>query len=227
MHAERQSTGRRTHEGRVRVVHPAVVLIGAGALTLTFFLVLPLIQAISESRNSSLLLQSVDTVALPPPPPPPIEQEPEPEEEEEEPPELNEDIQPLDLSQLELALGDGMGSGLSAGDFAIKLNAITGEGGGADALFSMADLDQKPRAIYQPNPAMTVAMRRKAPGTVTVLFVVDEQGRVAEAKVQRSTDKVFERAALDAVKKWKFEPGKRKNKPVRFNMKIPITFPEG
>jgi len=30
-----------------------------------------------------------------------------------------------------------------------------------------------------------------------------------------------------AVKRWKFEPGKRGGKPVRFRMLAPITFPEG
>ena len=30
--------------------------------------------------------------------------------------------------------------------------------------------------------------------------------------------------ALKAVKQWKFEPGKRKGKPVQFRMRVPITF---
>jgi len=42
--------------------------------------------------------------------------------------------------------------------------------------------------------------------------------------VQQSPDPVFDRAALDAIKKWKFEPGKRNGKPVRFRMRQPITF---
>ena len=36
-----------------------------------------------------------------------------------------------------------------------------------------------------------------------------------------------ERPALAAVKKWKFEPGKKGGEPVRFRMRVPITFPKG
>ncbi len=34
-------------------------------------------------------------------------------------------------------------------------------------------------------------------------------------------------AALTAVKQWKFEPGKRNGKAVRFRMRVPISFPKG
>jgi protein TonB len=71
---------------------------------------------------------------------------------------------------------------------------------------------------------MTPAIRRKAPGTVYIVFLVDEEGRVQNPVVQQSPDPVFDRAALDAIKKWKFEPGKRNGKPVRFRMRQPITF---
>jgi len=45
--------------------------------------------------------------------------------------------------------------------------------------------------------------------------------------VQNSTDPIFEGPALAAIKQWKFEPGKRKGEPVRFRMRVPITFPKG
>jgi protein TonB len=56
---------------------------------------------------------------------------------------------------------------------------------------------------------------------------VDRDGRVRNAKVLSSTDPAFEGAALSAVKKWKFEPGKRKGQAVRFRMRVPVTFPKG
>jgi protein TonB len=213
-----------------RVLRRVLVLGGTSGLTLLFFLVLPLIQAISKSPVADLVVQSVDTVNLPPPPPPPPEEEPEEEPEpEEKPPELLEETQPLDLSQLELALNPGgMGGGWASGDFGVKLNVIGGGGEGEDdALFSLADLDQKPRPVYQPSPVIGADLRKKTPGTVYILFIVDQEGRVQNPIVQRSTDPAFERPALTAVKKWKFEPGKRSGKPVRFRMRVPITFPEG
>ena len=208
-------------------VHGVLVVLGAGSLTLTFFLVLPLIQIINKPPITDLIVQSVDT-ALPPPPPPLPEEEPQEEPEtEEEPPKLLEEAPPLDLSQLELALNPGSGAGLF-GDFVNKLKPLTTSSGkDVDALFSMADLDQKPRPVYQPGPLLTKQVRKKAPGTVYIIFIVDKRGRVENPIVQRSSDPVFNRSVLAAVKQWKFEPGKRNGQPVRFRMRVPITFPKG
>lgn len=208
------------------IVRSIVVSVGAAGLTMLFFLILPLIQAISGGPRPDTLLTVVNTAELPPPPPP-MEEEPEEKQEEQEaPPELSEESQPLDLSQLELAMNPtGFGDSWTGGDFAVKLGgtAFTQD---SEALFSMADLDQKPRAIHQPAPNFTAALRKKAPGTVYVVFVVDERGRVEAPKVQSSTNPIFEKAAIDAVKKWKFEPGKKNGKAVRFPMRVPITFPK-
>ncbi len=205
---------------------------GAAAFTTGLFLVLPAMQAISKPPETDLLVQGVDTAELPPPPPP-MEQEPEeePEPEPEPPPELAEDTPPLDLAQLELALNPGggaVGDGWLEGDFAVKLDTLAA-GGGEDvyALFSLADLDQKPRAIYQPAPLLNATLRKKAPATVNILFVVDARGAVESPIVQSSTDQGFDEAALAAVKQWKFEPGKRNGQAVRFRMRVPITFPKG
>jgi protein TonB len=209
------------------LLHWFIVLVGALSLTLVFFLVLPLMQRLSERPQSDLIVQSVDTANIPPPPPPP-EQEPEEEEEpEDEPPELSEEAPPLDLSQLELALNPGFNQGWMAGDYQVDLKGRGAGGDDVDALFSMADLDQRPRVISQPSPLLTPKLRRKAPGTVYIIFIVNKQGRVENPIVQRSTDPIFERPALAAVKQWKFEPGKRQGEPVRFRMRVPITFPKG
>jgi protein TonB len=207
--------------------HGAGVLLGTGLLTLLFFLVLPLMQAIARPPRDELLVQSVDTAVLEPPPPPPPEPE-QPEEEpepEEPPPELQPESAPLDLSMLEAALNADFGSGWGAGDYAIKIEAMGGGRGGEDALFSLAELDQAPRAVFQPQPVQTSQTRRKSPGQVYVIFVVDSSGKVVSPSVQSSSDAVFEKPALNAVKQWRFEPGKRNGEPVRFRMRVPITFP--
>jgi protein TonB len=208
--------------------HRFLVAAGTVGLTLTFFLVLPLMQAIAKPRSDELMLQTVDTANLPPPPPPPPPEEPEEEPEpEEQPPELLEDAPPLDLSQLELALNPGFSDGWMGGDFAVRLETVTSGGDSGDGLFNLADLDQKPRCVYQPSPVIDSKVRQKAPGTVYILFVVDQDGRVQNPIVQSSSDPIFERPAMAAVKQWKFEPGKRNGQPVRFRMRVPITFPKG
>lgn len=211
-------------------VHRLVVVVGALLLTLAMFLVLPIMETIGKPPEADLTLQSVDTADVPPPPAPPEPEQEKEKEPEEKPPELNEPAAPLDLSQLEVALNPGLSGDWLGGDFApgkLTTAAAGGSGGDeAEALFSMADLDQKPRALYQPSPVLTPEIRRKVPGTVHILFLVGTDGRVENPIVQKSTDPVFEKAALAAIKQWKFEPGKRNGQPVRFRMRVPITFPE-
>jgi protein TonB len=209
--------------------HRLLVIVGSIMLTLVFFLVLPLMQTLAKPPNADMVLQSVDTAKLEAPEPPPEVEQEEEQKPEEKPPELTEDAPPLDLSQLEIALNPTFGEGLMGGDFAVQLNTIgsSGKDGDVDALFSITDLDQQPRIIYQPSPILNREVREKAPGKVYIVFVVDKQGRVENPIVQKSSDPVFDKPALTAVKQWKFEPGKRNGKPVRFRMRVPISFPKG
>lgn len=210
------------------IFHRLLVIVGAAVLMLAFFLVLPLMQTINKPPTTDLLVQSVETAKLEAPDPPPEPEQEEEPEPEETPPELVEETAPLDLSQLEMALNPTLGEGLLSGDFAVKLTTVASDKKDVDAaLFSIADLDQKPRVIYQPGPVLNKDVRKKAPGTVYIIFVVDNRGRVENPIVQKSTDPVFEKPAMNAVKQWKFEPGKRNGQAVRFRMRVPITFPKG
>jgi protein TonB len=206
-----------------RWAHALGVGVGAFGLTLLCFLVLPLLQAITKSEKADLELRDASVAELPPPPD--VEEEPEKEEEKEEPkPELDEPIEPLDLSQLELALNPGLSAGDLTGDFTIQVPGLGGKGNGMDDLFSLADLDQPPRAVYRQQPRVTAAMRKRMPATVYLLFTVDENGRVEDPIVQDSDDAIFNGAALAAVRNWKFEPGKRGGQPVRSRTRQPMTF---
>lgn len=210
------------------IVHRFVGLLCAMGLTLALFLVLPLMQHLSKPPDSDLFVQAIDTAKLEAPPPPPEEKPKEESKPEEQPPELNEEAKPLDLSQLEMALNPSFSDSLLGGDFTVNLNtAISSQTSDVDALFSIADLDQKPRIVYQSNPILTKEMRSRLPGTVYIIFVVDQQGRVQNPIVQKSSDPVFEKSALSAIKQWKFEPGKRNGQPVKFRMRVPITFAKG
>lgn len=200
-------------------------VLGAVLLTAAFFFVLPLTQAIGKQREDMFMVRDVDTASIEPPPPPPPP-EPEKPEEPPPPPQRQENTQPLDLSQLEMALNPGLGGGVLAGDFTIKLDALGGKGADVDAMFSLADLDQKPRPIVQTNPVMTPQMRKKGGVTVYVLLVIDELGRVTDPQVQTPGDPDFDNAAIKAIRQWRYEPGKRKGKPVRFRLRQPITFPK-
>jgi len=140
-------------------------------------------------------------------------------------------LSPMSLSDLEAALAPGSGGGMFGGGGGFQSGRIGGRGGpggpGADMeqAFSMADLDQKPRAVYQPTPVYPAALRsRKIEGVVSIIFVVGPDGRVANAKVEKSSDPAFDKPALDAVRKWKFEPGVKEGRKVSFKMRAPIRF---
>jgi protein TonB len=208
----------------IPILRMVTLLIGGLLITLAYFLVLPFLQTIGSPPSDQLQVRSVGVVEEAPPPLPQVAQEEEPEEEEK--PELDQPQDPLDLSQLELALNPGGGDW--GGDFTINLDRHFAKAGEESAIFSMEDLDQKPRTIYQPAPSYPPDLQQKGiEGTVYVIFIIDRNGRVTNATVQKSTHQAFERPALAAVKKWKFDPGKRKGKPVQFKMRIPITFSLG
>jgi protein TonB len=63
--------------------------------------------------------------------------------------------------------------------------------------------------------------RRTAEAIIS--FTVQEDGSVADASVFRATNPEVGRAALEAVKKWRFEPATSHGAPARFQMKVPIV----
>ena len=61
-------------------------------------------------------------------------------------------------------------------------------------------------------------------GTVFVQFVVDEKGNVENPQVTRSVHKLLDEAALEAIRKMKFTPGKQRGRPVKVQMSLPVRF---
>jgi protein TonB len=102
----------------------------------------------------------------------------------------------------------------------------TGDGDGpGSGLVAVTQLDDKPRTRFQNAPQYPQSMKISgATGTVWVDFVVDENGRVHDVRVIKSTNSGFDDATLLAVAKWRFEPGKRKGIPVKFRMAVPVVF---
>jgi protein TonB len=86
-------------------------------------------------------------------------------------------------------------------------------------------LDNSPMPRVQVAPVYPSEARRLGlDGTVQVGFTVDESGRVVNPHVISRTDPIFEAAALRAVAKWRFAPGRYHGRVVRFRMAVPIVF---
>lgn len=92
-------------------------------------------------------------------------------------------------------------------------------------IFSPIHLDRVPRARVQIPPEYPYAMKNAGvSGSVTVQFDVDTGGEVVRAEAISCSDREFVEPAVRAVRKWRFEPGRRNGKAVPFRMTIPIEF---
>ena len=63
-----------------------------------------------------------------------------------------------------------------------------------------------------------------ARGAVEVEVVVDASGRVAHARVVTRLAEAFDRAALEATRRWRFRPAQRAGKPVTSLIGVRYTF---
>lgn len=154
------------------------------------------------------------------------------QEKPEQPPELKDEAAPpLDLASLELALNPE--SGGSGGDFLNRMPAAlstvtqmaAASGSDKEEVFSIGNLDQSPRVVFQPAPQYPPELKKKKiQGTVYVLFIVDQDGKARDPKIQKTDNPAFDTPAMNAVKKWRFEPGKVAGRAVQFRMRVPITF---
>ncbi|HRP04062.1 MAG TPA: energy transducer TonB [Opitutaceae bacterium] len=98
-------------------------------------------------------------------------------------------------------------------------------GRGMKDLFDLANLDQAPQPRMQAKPNYPFEMRRAGiTGDVTVGFIVNSSGDVVEATALKSSQREFEAAAVQAVSKWKFKPGRKGGKAVNTRMQVPIVF---
>jgi protein TonB len=69
-----------------------------------------------------------------------------------------------------------------------------------------------------------IAKRAGVEGKVYVLAFVDQTGVVTKAQVIKGIGAGCDEAALDAVLKTRFKPGKQRGKPVNVQVSIPIIF---
>jgi protein TonB len=146
------------------------------------------------------------------------------------------ELEALTLGALASTLGPGSGeSDFGGGRGLVSGGRIGGtgteaaaDGAGPDEIFSLPGLDQRPRALFQAAPLYPFDMRQKnVEGIVYVLFVVDQEGRVVNPTVEKSTHRAFEKPAIDAVRQWKFEPAVRNGRPVKAHLRVPIRFARG
>jgi TonB family protein len=96
------------------------------------------------------------------------------------------------------------------------------------ASLSMKELDTPPKVLRRPAPSYPAELRAAGiEGSVQVSFVIDATGVVREARVEKSTHREFEMAALEAVTQWQFEPGRKGGRQVNTRVSQVLQFQTG
>jgi periplasmic protein TonB len=200
---------------------PAAAGIAAG-LTAIIFCIIPFSHLVNKPGRAFEIVKT-SAVDLPPPAkeqaPPPPEAEKPPEAPPE--PQLAETPQQIPISaDLEVAVGSG---GALAGFGEIR--ALTAVQAIQDETFDVSELQKRPEPVAQAAPVYPPELRKaRIGGLVTLVFVLSEDGRAEDIRVENSTRPEFEMPSLDAVRKWRFRPGQKDGRPVRTYIRYPLRF---
>ncbi len=104
-------------------------------------------------------------------------------------------------------VGPGFGGGIGGGVYRV--------GGGVSA----------PRAIYAPDPSYSEEARKaKYQGTVVLWVVVGADGRTRDIRVQRSLGLGLDENAVEAIRRWRFEPARKDGMPVAVQVSVEVNF---
>ena len=96
---------------------------------------------------------------------------------------------------------------------------------GLKNLFNMSELDRRPEPTVQMAPNYPFEMNRQGiTGRVVLRFIVDSSGNVIRPAIVSSSNSGFERAALEAILKWRFRPGIKSGRKVNTRVEQPMDF---
>ncbi len=166
-------------------------------------------EAYQELVNVEDIVNTEQKTAPPPPPKPPIPIEAP----------SDEDLEDIEIDDTELDMEEEVAAPPPAPeeeeevslDFFMAVEEMPQPIGGIAAI---------QRLIVYPE----IAKRAGVQGRVFVKAFVDEAGRVHKAEIVKGIGAGCDEAAIAAVLKTKFKPGKQRGKPVRVQVSIPILF---
>jgi protein TonB len=115
--------------------------------------------------------------------------------------------------------GGGVGSGTGAG---VGPGSGGGMGGG---VFRIGKGVTPPRVIYQTDPEFSEEARKaKYQGTCVLGLVVDANGHPTAIRVLSALGMGLDEKAIESVKNWKFEPGKKDGHDVAVEIAVEVDF---
>ena len=69
------------------------------------------------------------------------------------------------------------------------------------------------------------ALARKLGGLVILNVLIDDRGSARKILIERSEPAgVFDQAAIEAMRRWKYQPGGKDGKPAQYWLRIPVRF---
>ena len=124
-------------------------------------------------------------------------------------------------------VGGGIGSGRGTGVGSGRGSGVgPGSGGGiGGGVFRIGGGVSSPRVLFRVEPEYSEEARKaKYQGTVMLAVEVWEDGAAHNIRVLRSLGLGLDEKAVEAIKKWKFSPGRKDGKPVRVAAQIQVSF---
>jgi len=120
-------------------------------------------------------------------------------------------------------IGSGNGGGVGSGE---GPGYGPGHGGGTGGgVFRVGGGVSAPKEIYAPEPEYSEEARKvKHMGTVVLQLVVGSDGNPRDIRVVRTLGLGLDEKAIEAVKKWRFEPAKKDGKPVAALVSVEVDF---
>jgi protein TonB len=190
-----------------------IAAVVAGLITVSLFGFLRAMIRVRVDAEQMLALPKVEFVRL--------RREAEIEEKKREKPERAKAEQAPVTPTLSVAKEEGVDLALDveaiAAGLGIEFGSAGGHGGDGSLgglAFSAGLADRDPLPLVRVEPQYPPeAQRRKLEGWVQVRFTISTAGSVKDAEVVKSSHSLFERSALQAVGKWKYQPQLRAGKP--------------
>jgi periplasmic protein TonB len=127
--------------------------------------------------------------------------------------------------------GTGSGGGIGSGDRGGVGSGVgpgygPGYGGGTGGgVFRVGGGVSAPKEIFAPEPEYSEEARKvKQMGVVVLRLVVGPDGLPRDIQVVRTLGLGLDEKAIEAVKKWRFEPARKDGKPVAVAVNIEVNF---